>query len=162
MSFEMNIEKCLTSPTLSSQEIPEIDLYMDQILSLLNSHFNENDNKTITKTMINNYSKAKVLAPVKGKKYTKQQIIQILIVYYLKNNLAINDIKEILEPLYETDCDLIAIYDRFFYEKDQLACDLRSIIEPHLQNASNDDKLLALLKISYLADALKEIMLAIK
>ena len=35
--------------------------------------------------MINNYSKAKVITPVKGKKYTKEQIIQMLIIYQLKN-----------------------------------------------------------------------------
>ncbi|MDD3026849.1 MAG: DUF1836 domain-containing protein [Erysipelotrichaceae bacterium] len=162
MIIDSQIEKCLTSTTLESREIPEIDLYMDQILSLLNSHFAENDSKIITKTMINNYSKAKVLAPVKGKKYTKQQIIQILIVYYLKNNMAISDIKEVLEPLYENDSDLIAIYDQFVQEKIQLADELRSILKPQLENSNDENKLLTLLKLSFMADAIKEIMMTIK
>ncbi len=162
MSISETIEKFLTSPTLESSEIPEIDLYMDQILSLLNSHFTEFDNRTITKTMINNYSKAKVLTPVKGKKYTKQQIIQILIVYYLKNNLAISDIKEVFEPLYEDNTDLVAIYDQFVSEKTQLAVALKSVLEPHLNEDSDQDKLLTLLKLSFMADAIKEIMTTMK
>ena len=162
MSLNPEIEKCFVTPTLESSQIPEIDLYMDQILSLLNSHFSENDNKTITKTMINNYSKAKVLAPVKGKKYTKQQIIQILVVYYLKNNLAINDIKEVLEPVHGDSDDIIEIYDHFVHEKNQLASELKAILEPHLADVAQEDKLLTLLKLSYLADALKDIMNTIK
>ena len=63
--------------------------------------------------MINNYSKAKVITPVKGKKYTKEQIIQMLIIYQLKNNLSIQEIKELLTPIYESDTDLSLLYDHF-------------------------------------------------
>ena len=50
--------------------------------------------------MINNYAKDRVISPVKGKKYTKEQIIQILFVYTLKGTLSIGEIKRILDGAY--------------------------------------------------------------
>ena len=77
-------------------------------------HKKNEDDKLLTKTMINNYSKAKVITPVKGKKYTKEQIIQMLIIYQLKNNLSIQEIKELLTPIYESDTYLFYRLSYFF------------------------------------------------
>ena len=63
--------------------------------------------------MINNYSKAGIIKPVKGKKYTKEQIIGMLIIYNLKNIITIQEIKDLLLPIYETNENLEIIYDRF-------------------------------------------------
>ena len=88
--FENIIEKESQKSSLVSKDIPDLDLYMDQIMTLFETHLSNNkkneEDKLLTKTMINNYSKAKVITPVKGKKYTKEQIIQMLIIYQLKNN----------------------------------------------------------------------------
>ena len=93
------IEKEVQKSSITSKDIPDLDLYMDQIMTLFDSHLANNkkneDDKLLTKTMINNYSKAKVITPVKGKKYTKEQIIQMLMIYQLKNNLSIQEIKSI-------------------------------------------------------------------
>ena len=99
--LENIIEKESQKSSLVSKDIPDLDLYMDQIMTLFETHLANNkkneEDKLLTKTMINNYSKAKVITPVKGKKYTKEQIIQMLIIYQLKNNLSIQEIKEISE-----------------------------------------------------------------
>lgn len=68
---------------LTLDDIPNIDLYMDQVTTLFENKLhplkrNEED-KIMTKTMINNYAKAKIFPPVKSKKYTKEQIILSLI-----------------------------------------------------------------------------------
>ena len=46
---------------LKSEDIPSIDLYMDQIMTLFDIHLENNkrfeNDKLLTKTMINNYSK---------------------------------------------------------------------------------------------------------
>lgn len=84
-------------------DIPSIDLYMDQVTTFMDKHLKSSkrfeDDKIITKTMINNYSKNDLLpAPVK-KRYTKEHLILLIFVYYFKNILSISDIKTILSPL---------------------------------------------------------------
>ena len=116
-TLENLVEKESQKSSIMSKDIPDLDLYMDQIMTLfeihLANHKKNEDDKLLTKTMINNYSKAKVITPVKGKKYTKEQIIQMLIIYQLKNNLSIQEIKELLTPIYESDTYLSLLYDHF-------------------------------------------------
>ncbi|MBF9672487.1 DUF1836 domain-containing protein, partial [Streptococcus pseudopneumoniae] len=85
---------------ITSNDIPSIDLYMDQIISLIDNKLSANkrfeSDKILTKTMINNYSKEGLIKPVKGKKYTKEQILQMIIIYSMKNKLTIQEIKRIL------------------------------------------------------------------
>lgn len=86
-------------------DFPNIDLYMDQVTTFMSTHLSNSklhpDDKILTKTMINNYAKDNILpAPVK-KKYSKDHMIVLLCIYYLKNILSINDIQNILNPLTE-------------------------------------------------------------
>ena len=115
--LEQIIDKVINKSILKSQDIPSLDLYMDQIMTLFETNLNDNkrykDDKLLTKTMINNYSKAGTIKPVKGKKYTKEQIIGMLIIYNLKNIITIQEIKDLLLPIYETNENLETIYDRF-------------------------------------------------
>ena len=64
-------------------EIPGIDLYMDQVTTFMDSHLNTSkwlgEDKILTKTMINNYAKNKLLPPPEKKKYTKEQIMEFYI-----------------------------------------------------------------------------------
>ncbi len=98
---------------LPSDAIPEIDLYMDQILTLT-------EEKGVTKTMINNYSKERLIKPLKGKKYNKEQIIQILCIMNLKQTLSMNHIKELM-PQEEGLVDFAKVYDAWAEENDRLA-----------------------------------------
>ena len=86
-------------------DIPDIDLYMDQVTTFMEtklSSFKRNkDDKILTKTMINNYAKAKIFpSPVK-KKYNKNHIMMLILIYHLKYMLSINDIKKLLSPVTE-------------------------------------------------------------
>lgn len=85
---------------IALEDIPEIDLYMDQVIQLFEKKFgsstrNEED-KVLTKTMINNYAKGKLFFPIKNKKYSKEHLILISLIYQLKGGLSIQDIKSIL------------------------------------------------------------------
>ena len=128
---------------LTCKDIPAIDLYVDQIINLISSRLAEgsvrHQSKQLTKTMINNYSKDGVIAPVKGKKYSREQVIQILYVYSLKSTLSIGEIKRLLGGAYETDGfgadDLAALYDKHELIKDktrELALDLRHVFQDAL------------------------------
>lgn len=96
-TIEEIITKYSENKDLSVEEIPKLDLYMDQILTFFSGHFNqETKNKNselLTKSMINNYTKEKILSPVKGKKYNKNQIIQLLCIMNLKQTLSLTEIK---------------------------------------------------------------------
>ncbi len=85
---------------LKCKDIPAIDLYVDQIINLISGKLAEGSerhrSRVLTKTMINNYSKDGIITPVKGKKYTREQLIQILYIYSLKNTLSISEIKRLL------------------------------------------------------------------
>ena len=88
---------------IKPEDIPDIPLYMDQITTFMDSKL-ENckrypEDKILTKTMINNYTKNKLIPPPEKKKYSKEHLILLILVYYLKDFLSIGDIKKLLLPL---------------------------------------------------------------
>ena len=115
------LSEAIRDASLYSGDIPAIDLYLDQIISLVAdaqsrgaAHFAE---RQLTKTMINNYSKDGLIMPVKGKKYTKEQIVQMLLVYSLKNTLSMTEIKRVLVELYDKQVPLVDCYDDYLATK---------------------------------------------
>ncbi|TQS74751.1 DUF1836 domain-containing protein [Ornithinibacillus gellani] len=88
---------------LSLEDIPDIDLYMDQVIQLFETKFADakrnDEEKILTKTMINNYAKGKLFFPIQNKKYSRDHLIMISLIYQMKGTLSINDIKESLQAL---------------------------------------------------------------
>ena len=97
------IKRLALDATIHEEEIPAIDLYMDQVIQLFDSKFGQTlrnkEEKVLTKTMINNYAKGKLFIPIKNKKYSKQHIMLISLIYQLKGALSISDIKSVLDPV---------------------------------------------------------------
>ena len=87
------------------EEIPNIDLYMDQVTTFMDDHFSSTkrytEDKILTKTMINNYTKNNLLPPSVKKKYSREHMLLLILIYYFKNILSIKDIETVLEPLRE-------------------------------------------------------------
>ncbi|WP_343210046.1 DUF1836 domain-containing protein [Anaerolentibacter hominis] len=85
------------------EDIPNIDLYMDQVTTFMDEHLQSSKrymaDKIMTKTMINNYTKNDLLPSPNKKKYSKEHILLLIFIYYFKNFLSISDIQSILEPL---------------------------------------------------------------
>ncbi len=90
-------------------DVPNINLYMDQVLSFMDEHLSDSkrheDDKILTKTMINNYTKNDLLPPPIKKKYSKEHIYMLAYIYYFKNILCISDIQKLLTPLTENFFD---------------------------------------------------------
>ncbi|OAA93473.1 DUF1836 domain-containing protein [Clostridium coskatii] len=88
---------------LKLESIPDIDLYMDQVTTFIEEKLGylkrNKEDTAITKTMINNYTKAGILMPPKKKKYSKQHMILIILTYYLKQILSIGDIQSLFSSL---------------------------------------------------------------
>lgn len=106
----MDIEKIIESTVnklelIDSADIPSIDLYMDQVTTFMEKHLKESkrneDDKILTKTMINNYAKNNLLPPPEKKRYSKEHVIMLVFIYYFKNVMSINDIKKMLTPISE-------------------------------------------------------------
>jgi hypothetical protein len=111
-------------------DIPNIDLYMDQVTTFMDKHLKSSkrysEDKLLTKTMINNYTKNELLPPPSKKKYTKEHMFLLIFIYYFKNILSINDIQSIFNPLTEryygdgSSVKLEDIYEEIFrMEKEQ-------------------------------------------
>src|SRR5699024_2119658 len=109
---------------IKPEDIPGIDLYMDQVTTFMESQRaaskrNEED-KILTKTMINNYAKNGLLPSPEKKKYSKEHLLLLIFIYYFKNILSINDIQTLLSPITEkyfqtdNDFDLTTIYMEVF------------------------------------------------
>ena len=73
---------------IKPEEIPNIDLYMDQVTTFMDEHLagtkRRDEDKILTKTMINNYSKNNLLPPSVKKKYSKDHVLLLIFIYYLK------------------------------------------------------------------------------
>lgn len=82
---------------LSSGDIPKIDLYMEQVTSLLEQEMGPSlrrkDESVFTNTMINNYSKEGVLPRPENKRYNRRHIITLIYIFLLKQNLPMPEIK---------------------------------------------------------------------
>ena len=99
------LDKLNTIEYINPESIPNIELYMDQVTSFFDGQLagskRKDDDKLLTKTMINNYTKNDLLPPPVKKKYSKEHMLSLIFIYYLKNIVSINDIHSILNPITE-------------------------------------------------------------
>ncbi len=138
---------------IDPSEIPGLDLYMDQVTSFLDDHLSNvkrhKNDLALTKTMINNYAKNKLLPPPNKKRYSKDHILMLLFIFYYKGILQLNDIETVLKPLNEKyfhkdgDLNLGDIYNAVFdlekKEKEHLISDIREKFDRAKTTFSTED-----------------------
>ena len=114
---ELHLENSVTQ-----ESIPDLDLYMDQLITFFDMHLGNTrrrkDDKLLTKTMINNYTKNRILMPASKKKYSKEHIILLLLIYQLKQVTSMEDIQHLLFEFYDgvnppSKADLTDYYQKF-------------------------------------------------
>jgi DNA-binding transcriptional MerR regulator len=127
---------------IDPDDIPNIDLYMDQVTTFMDEHLKSskrfNEDKLLTKTMINNYTKNNLLPSPNKKKYSKEHLLILTFIYYFKNLLSISDIQSIFNPLTEkyyggkSTLGLEGIYKEIFgYQKDQMDTLIKDVIRKY-------------------------------
>lgn len=98
-------EKLKSIDYVKTEDIPNIGLYMDQVTTFMDEQLEackrHDEDKILTKTMINNYAKNNLLPAPEKKKYSKEHVLTLLFIYYFKNLLSISDIQTLLNPLTE-------------------------------------------------------------
>lgn len=116
---------------IKPEDIPNIDLYMDQVTTFMEEQLAASkrypQDKILTKTMINNYAKNNLLPSPEKKRYSREHLLLLIFIYYFKNILSINDIQTLLGPITEkyfrsdSEMDLTAIYNEVFsMEREQV------------------------------------------
>lgn len=127
---------------IKPEDIPNIDLYMDQVTTFMEEQLASTkrypDDKILTKTMINNYAKNKLLPPPEKKRYSREHVLMLIFIYYFKNILSINDIQTLLTPIAEkyfksdSDKDITYIYNEVFsMEKGQIESLKKDILKKY-------------------------------
>lgn len=127
---------------INPDEIPNIDLYMDQVTTFMDEHLKASkrysEDKLLTKTMINNYTKNNLLPSPNKKKYSKEHMLLLIFIYYFKNILSISDIQSIFNPLTEkyygekSDIGLEKIYKEVFKnQNDQMDTLIKDVIRKY-------------------------------
>ena len=164
--FQDILKDAVNDAELKSSDIPSIELYVDQIINLHTEKLKEGStrfyDRQLTKTMINNYAKDRVITPVKGKKYTKEQIIQILTVYTLKGTLSIGEIKRMLSGICSADKSLVELYDKYTSSKENTREYAQKVVEEMLAEnglriENDDDFFVAVATISAMSAFMKSI-----
>ncbi|HWR60931.1 MAG TPA: DUF1836 domain-containing protein [Clostridia bacterium] len=129
---------------ISIADIPDIELYMDQVTTFMDNklryHKRTLKDKILTKTMINNYTKSKILLPSKNKRYNRQHMILLILIYYLKQILSINDISILFTPLFnnmssaQDDMEYLgSLYNSFLQLKEQGTSELKDMLAGKLE-----------------------------
>ena len=125
---------------IKPNEIPNIDLYMDQVTTFMDKHLQSSkryeDDKLLTKTMINNYTKNNLLPSPEKKKYTKDHLYLLIFIYHMKSIMSISDIQSFLNPLTDmffgpdSKISLEQVYEEIFrIEKEQSYEVTKDIVE---------------------------------
>lgn len=160
-----------TISIIEPNEIPNIDLYMDQVTTFmertLQAYKRNEDTKILTKTMINNYTKAKLLPPPVKKKYTPTHIMLLIMIFHLKAVLSMRDIATLFQPLLlpdlqESEKKIEMIYKGFVSLQKAVQDNIQSakpISEQELLSAYDEEtsKIMLLLLLAIRANAGKHL-----
>jgi len=155
------MEKCkklLSHKNVQAKDIPDIDLYMDQVTGyidkVLQKFVTDEDDRILTKTMINNYVKADVINQPIKKKYNKNQIMELIMIYHLKNILSISDIEKLFklrrnkleevknsknedETIETSIFTTENLYNTFLEIQEEVFEDAKNKFEEHINNDNN-------------------------
>ena len=136
-------------------ELPNVDLYLDQVVTFINSSLNsfilsnvsnssKTENQVLTKTMINNYVKNKLIEPPKKKKYSQVQLAKLFVICILKQVYSMNDIKDLINIALQHS-DIKIAYNSFCDQfEEALLCTYKR--KDYIDNYSKDDTNKYLLK----------------
>ncbi|MGN1227983.1 MAG: DUF1836 domain-containing protein [Christensenellales bacterium] len=121
-----------------TNELPNIELYMDQVIEYTKSYFSiieiAGQKEFITPSMINNYVKNGIIPAPKGKKYSKRHLAYIIAVFYLKQILTLDEVKSLIENQIKNSDEKSA----YIYFCEALESELNNCCNHHYNEIIND------------------------
>ena len=115
-------------------ELPDISLYMDQIISYMPRqliHFDDRD--ALTSAMVNNYIKDGLVPRAEGKRYAPAHLAYLTAVCALKKVLSVRDISNLIHSGEELGMDAEAMYGYFLRKLDKALADTADTIDPNAE-----------------------------
>lgn len=143
------LKSLMTMDYINPEDVPNIDLYMDQVTTFMDRHLESSkrfeDDKLLTKTMINNYAKNNLIPAPEKKKYSQDHMYLLIFIYYMKNIMSISDIQTLLGPMTEyffnqPDFDMGDAYKEIFDMEDSLSKDMVKDILDKINSSKNTFK----------------------
>lgn len=160
--LENLIDGLMQREEISLDNIPNIDLYMDQVLTLFDKYFPYNEGEQVlTKTMINNYVKGGLIMPASKKKYSREHILVMIIICMLKRSMSLSEIKSLIDESGDM-AEIENVYKKFMENKKDMnirAKDrMEEIISGFIEDdiITNENKLSSVLILSYYSNLLGE------
>lgn len=124
------------------RELPDIALYMDQIISYLPRqliHFD--DSEELTSAMVNNYIKDGMLPRAEGKRYNRTHLAYLTAICALKQVLSVRDASRLIGAgVAFPEKDTKALYEYFCRELDRALTETAESLDENL----TEDRLPAL------------------
>ena len=130
------------------EEIPNIDLYLDQVLLYVNQvcePISSESDKGLTASMVYNYVKHGYLTKPDKKKYQRQQIARLIAITTLKSVFSIQEIAQTLNTL-QTETNSEQLYNAFVNYMNEGIDPENSIIQSSCQTIKLYHQTLALIK----------------
>ena len=83
------------------EEIPAMDFYMDQLLSLINPCFSEvyGEKQVLTSTMVNNYVKINLIPAPVHRRYSRDTVAQLFVIVTLKPLFNVQEISQLIKTI---------------------------------------------------------------
>ena len=98
------------------EEFPELPLYMDQVIYLMNQYLppltQEEERQQVTPAMINNYVKLSIIPRPEKKRYARVHLAFLVMVCVLKQTVSTAEIKKLI-PVSLGEREIKPLYERF-------------------------------------------------
>ena len=99
--------------------IPDLGLYMDQVIVLLEQYLTfipaptGSKERFVTSSTINNYVRLKIMpAPVK-RKYHRVHIAYLVMILTMKQSLSISDVQKVIPPMDSSEDEVLSVYEDY-------------------------------------------------
>ena len=140
--------------------LPDIDLYMDQVVSYLARQTAGGNEPSMTSAMINNYVKDGLMPRACGKRYHREHLVYLTVIGLLKNVLTVKDMKLLLEQEIR-EGEEEQFYERFLTQLDGAYRGVNERIPETLDEIGLAEAALSLALASCAAKAACEHLLAV-
>lgn len=106
------------------KELPDIGLYMDQVIALLGQYLDfipveDQKDKPVTSTTINNYVRLKVMPAPEKRKYYRIHIAYMIMIFTLKQGTSISSLQKLL-PAGEDEEEVRSFYTSYIQRVQQV------------------------------------------
>ncbi|MDD2216989.1 MAG: DUF1836 domain-containing protein [Eubacteriales bacterium] len=113
------IEKISNMRPSEWENLPDIQLYMDQVLLYMErQHIGLSLGEELTSAMVNNYIKKGLLPRAKGKRYEREHLAYLTMICLFKQILSVSATDNLLKLLIE-NTDTEDVYSRYRLELDE-------------------------------------------